>query len=179
MTPEEYFPELYRQDVEVFWRGMEHPSRGPWWMLCGRTLERLLGPGEREKYIDPELFLYALWLLSLTQQNIRMYSSGDCYEQWILLSESFPDLRGCHYAHGNVNSPDSLLQFARDPSYIPRAKPLMLDEARARAFVHFFFHQYLGQLMQPDPDSGRAFSPAEMLERLRNDPGCPELARYA
>lgn len=179
MTPEEYFPELYRHDVEIFWRGSEHPSRGPWGLLCGRTLSWLLGPGEREKYIDPEYFLYALWLLNLSYQKILSYTSGDRHWKWLSFGESFPDLCGCHFAHGNVTTPDSLLRFARDPSYIPRAKPLELHEARARAFVHFFFHQYLSRFKLPNPDGGQGFSSAEMLERLRNDPGCPELARYA
>lgn len=177
MEPDEYFPRHYRDDVRVFWGSMVHPHHGPWWMLCGRTLERLFRSGQREKYADPEQFLCALWLLNLTHQGIRTYFP-DVYQQWILFSESFPDLRGCHFAHGGVRTPGSLLVFARDPSYI-RAKPLELDERRVRAFLYFFFNRYLGQLTPQDHSGIREFSPAELLGRLRDDPDCPEVSRYA
>lgn len=176
MEPNEYFPGSYRDDVRAFAK-TNVPAHGPFWMLCGRTLGRLFDPGQPEKYVDPEGFVCMLWLLNLAHQGIYTYFP-QVYWQWMSFSESFPDLRGCPFYHGNLLTPGSLLRFARDPGYIPHAKPLELDEKRVRAFFNFFFNDYLSGLNGQYPPGVRRFSPTELLAHLRNDPSCTEVSCY-
>ena len=176
MKPEEYFPRHYSEDIRVFaiW---DVPPHGPFGVLCGWTLGRLFESGQPEKYADPEGFLCMLWLLNLAHQGIYTYFPI-AYRRWLFFSEPFPNLRACVSFHGGLSTPGSLLLFARSPDYIPGAKPLELDDRRVRAFYQFFFDQYVGKFAQ-DACEGIPFSLAELLTKLRNDPHCPEVSRYA
>lgn len=173
MKPDEYFLSFYRADVRVFAKE-DVPFHGPFWMLCGRTLGRLFEPGQPEKYADPEGFLCMLWLLNLAHQGIYTYFPSS-YWCWRAFCEPFPDLRACAYYHGGIFTPGHLLSFAKDPSYVPRARSFDLEDNKVRAYFYYFFDEYLGRLAHLDPTG---FSPSGLLDKLRNDPASTEVLHY-
>ena len=175
MSPAEYFPDHYRIDLHVSTKGTV-PDHGPYWMLCGMTLGRLFEQGQPEKYTDPVAFLYTLYELNLIHQGIYKYFRGD-YLHWLDVCEPFPDLRGCPSHHGGIFTPDSLIHFAKDPSCVPRAKPLDLQDEIGREFARFFLGTYLKNLCELAPFS--RFTPSELVEHLRTDTSCAEFSRYA
>jgi len=177
MRPDEYFPSHYRDDLRLF-SAIDVPRHGPFGILCGMTLGRLFEPGQPEKYADPEGFLCMLWLLNLAHQGIYTYFPSD-YQRWLTVCEPFPDLRGCSSCHGGVCTPDALLRFARDPSYITLARPFELHDVKVREFFQFFFTKYLGVIVQDDGAAVNGFSAPELLERLCSDLASPEVSRYA
>lgn len=175
MHPAEYFPKSYRSDLRVFTKGAT-PDHGPYWMLCGVTLGRLFEQGQPEKYADPVAFLCVLYELNLIHQGIYKYFRGD-YLRWLEVSEPFPDLRGCPSHHGGIFAPDSLIRFAKNPSYISRSESLDLRDEQLREFTCFFFGVYLRDLYDPVPFS--RFTPSLLIGRLRADTSCAEFSRHA
>lgn len=175
MHPAEYFPKSYRSDLQVFTKGAI-PDHGPYWMLCGMTLGRLFEQGQPERYADPVAFLYVLYELNLIHQGIYKYFRGD-YPRWLEVSDPFPDLRGCPSHHGGVFTPDSLIRFAKDPSYVPRAKSLDFQDEQGQEFTCFFFGTYLRNLCESAPFS--RFMSSELVELLKADPHCVKFSKYA
>ena len=72
------------------------------------------------------------------------------------------------YGHGKwTHSPDSILCFARNPSYIPRAHPVEITANQLRGYIQFFFFEYLEGLSPAQHQ--QLVYPDELLKHLHED----------
>ena len=174
MTPAEYFPEAYRADLRVFAQ-RAIPEHGPFWMLCGMTLGGLFDPHRRGLYQDAAGFVCSVYALNLLDQALHCYFPG-VHARWLAASEPFPDVRECSYGHGGVGFiPGSVLRFARDPGYIPRAEPIAITDERLADFTQLVFERYLSPESEP---ALRRSIQSQLVDRLLQDPDCPEFAEF-
>ena len=151
MSPQEYFPSIYRDDLRIFadWKNLTIPDYGPFDQLCGWTVGALFEPTQRIKYASPSDFICCLYALNLLNQSL--YSMhGDYYYEWCAKSEPFIDSRGCKSGHGGFTSaPNSILRFARDPSYVPRATQVDISNEQIMIYLDYFCAEYLKQTIPP------------------------------
>ena len=172
MLPSEYLPTQYLHDLSIFNGGKELPEHGPFWMLCGMTIGNLFEPEKRFLFTNPSGFLCSLYALNLLNQGIYTYFP-DLLNQWSSKVIPFVDIRGCHSGHGGfTHAPNSILTFSRNPSYIPRARPIELDKD-IMDYTQYFFFAYLPTIF--DGQEGRSLEPSILLDYLKSDPSCLEL----
>lgn len=172
--PLNYIAQDYRHDLSVFYQGDEVPKHGPFWMLCGRSMGNLFEPQNRIQFNSPSDFLCCLYELNLIDQGIFNYYPA-LHIDWRMSCLPFIDSRGCNYGHGGFTSnPNSILRFAQDPSYIPRAQPVAISSDQLKSYTGFFFFDYLPGIL----DSHK-LDPEELLAQLKDDPSCPEIRDFA
>ena len=178
MSPQEYFPSIYRNDLRVFseWKSLTIPDYGPFDQLCGWTVGALFEPTQRIKYASPSDFICCLYALNLLNQSLYSMHS-DYYYEWCAKSEPFIDSRGCKSGHGGFTSaPNSILRFARDPSYVPRATPVEISNDQIQSYIRYFFNEYLNQKILSESFRKEDF--VKFIEMLESDPDCDKLKRY-
>jgi hypothetical protein len=148
--PQNYFPQQYLGDLGTFCQGHSVPPHGPFWMLCGMTMGNLFEPQNRELFTNPADFLCCLYGLNRINEVIYNHFCH-LHAYWCSKSAPFVDCTGCDHYHGGwLGNPDSILQFAQDPSYIPRARPVKIPEDRLQDFTQFFFFEYLPSIFSKD-----------------------------
>ena len=75
---------------------------------------------------------------------------SDYYYEWCAKSEPFINSRGCKSGHGGFTSaPNSILRFAKDPSYVPRATPVAISNEQIMIYLDYFCAEYLKQTIPP------------------------------
>lgn len=188
MPPSEYFPSHYLIDFDLFTDNAKSSVSHGKAAACGMTLGRLFESGWRARFISPEDFLCCQYELNLLHQGIYTYFR-DVYPHWVIQSHYFAHTRECKSGHGGFTSkPNSILHFARDPSYVPNAQPIELTGNRIREYTHFFFFDYLPavfrgtylplRLCSYSIGRSQPIRPEELLQILKNDPDCREIAEY-
>ena len=151
MSPQKYFPSIYRDDLRIFagWKNLTIPDYGPFDQLCGWTVGALFEPTQRIKYASPSDFICCLYVLNLINQSLYSMHS-DYYYEWCAKSEPFINSRGCKSGHGGFTSaPNSILRFAKDPSYVPRATPVAISNEQIMIYLDYFCAEYLKQTIPP------------------------------
>jgi hypothetical protein len=165
--PSLYFPDQYLNDLRAFNQGMEVPEHGPFWKLCGMTAGNLFEPEKVKHFGSPSDFLCCLYFLNLLNQGIYTYYR-ERHSDWLNICAPFVDILGCSYGHGGwTHSPDSILRFARNPSYIPRAQPVEITSEQLRSYTQFFFFEYLESIFATQHQ--QLFNSGELLKQLQVD----------
>lgn len=168
MMPNSYFPHKYLQDLAIFSQGINIPENGPFWMLCGMTAGNFFEPEKVKQYAAPSDFLICLYFLNLLNQGIYTHFR-EHHINWLSTSAPFVDTLGCSYGHGGwSHSPDSILRFARNPNYIPRAQPIEITATQLKNYTEFFLFEYVDSLFADYPR--QAINPDELLKHLQEDP---------
>ena len=168
-----YFPAQYLHDLGVFYQGNDVPQHGPFWKLCGMTAGNLFEPERVKLFTSPSDFLCCLYFLNLLNQSIFTYFRKH-HPYWAASCAPFVDTLGCSYGHGGwTHSPNSILRFAKDPSYIPRAQPIGITEEHLTNYARFFFSEYLESIFSDQCQE--ALNSSDLLKHLRDDPDCIEV----
>ncbi len=179
MNPGEYFSDHYINDLRLFAGGSDMPTHGPFGLLCGLTIGMIFEPNKIGEYSDPVGFLCSLYALNLLNQGIYTYFP-EYHSRWLSRVAPFVDVRTCYAGHGGFyNHPDAIIRFARNPSYIPRAKPMPIDD-QLGSYVSFFLNRYLPDLMTQGShgttiEGDHHFTSSALTNRLMRDPDCTEL----
>lgn len=169
-----YLHKDYLQDLSVFCQGKEIPQYGPFWMLCGMTMGKLFEPENRTNFNSPANFICYLYGLNLIDQGVHYYYPS-LLADWRLSSLPFLDSRGCNQGHGGwAGKPNSILHFAKDPSYISRAQPIDIPNELLKSYIKYFLFSYLSSIFDK-----RTLNPEELLARLRSDPDCEEVRVFS
>jgi len=177
VKPAAYFRQHYRSDLSVYSGTVVVPKHGPYWMLCGMTLGNVFEPGRPELFASAAGFLCTAYTLNLLNQGIYRYFRDD-HLVWLATCPPFVDTRGCYSGHGGVtHTPNSIIRFAHDPSYIPGAMPIPLTKELLRKFGTFFIHDYLSEVRMRA--SFRTLTPTDLVNCLRSDASCPEFGASA
>lgn len=176
MSPKTYFPSQYLLDLATFANSQAVPSSGPFWMLCGMTAGNLFEPDKRRQFIGPTEFLCCSYALNLLDQGIYQYFPH-LHKAWRSHVAPFVDIRGCHHGHGGwTHRPSSIIVFAEDPSYIPRAKPIEI-RADLPSYITYFLYEYAPSILSSA--TADSFDPSMLLRQLQLDPDCIELCNIA
>lgn len=161
-----YTVRSYRIDLAVFCETAgAPPESGPFYCLCGWTMENLLK--NHERFADPVGFMCVQYALNLLDQGIYCHFPrliGD----WRRASPPFLDLRACHAGHGGLSGrPQSILWFVRERWTLPDAESVDWDRC-VFSYLRFFLDQYLPAALPELPV-------AQLLQALVADPDCSEL----
>lgn len=158
--------EHYRSDLAVFCEAVEAPPEsGPFYTLCGLTMENLFR--KHERFADPVGFMCVQYVLNLLDQGIHT-CFPEFKDEWRHESPPFLDLRACHSGHGGFSrSPGSIVWFVRNRWELPEAATINWDQCIG-LYLQFFFEQYLPEVL-PGLDVAR------LLKELIGDPDCFEL----
>ena len=179
MKTDEYFPQIYRQDLRQFCINLQGvvPKAGPFFMLCGRTISALLAPECREKFASPSDFLCCLYCLNLVGQGLHSRHEKN-YWEWAGNAEPYLDCRACTSYHGYfLGPPNAILQTARNPMHVSGAQSVDIPAELISKYLQFFLPNYLPALMSP---SFRYFeNPQAFLDELKEDYHFKELAEFA
>jgi hypothetical protein len=177
-SPHDYFPLAYCEDLKAFSGASKVPSHGPFGLLCGRTMGALFEPANRDKYRSATGFLCTLYCLNLLHQGIYTHFPS-AFNVWAIRVAPFVDARGCTHAHGGWNGlPNAILAFAQDPSYIPSAVPVHIENSDLSQYLSYFLFEYLPTVL-PSYESMHLVDPTELLSRLRGDDDCAEIRQIA
>jgi len=172
-----YFPAKYLQDLGAFYQGKAIPLHGSFWMLCGMTAGNLYESNNIKNFYSPPDFLCCLYFLNLINQGIYTYYP-ECHGYWRVSCAPFVDSRGCSYGHGGWSSnPSSILRFAKDPSYIPRATPIEISPDQLEQYAEYFFSKYLPSIFETYPRN--IFSSNDLFKHLQDDLDCSEVRQYS
>ena len=175
MVPIEYFPKHYLDDLKKFDENPEIPSHGPFSLLCGMTMGNLFSPSRRGTYSSPTDFLCCLYSLNLVNQGIYTYNRN-LHGYWSQYSVPFLDCRGCSHGHGGwTNTPNSILRFSEDPSFVTNAQPIEIPDYHLASYINYFVREYLPSIFERN--NVFKIDIEDLFGKLKTDPNCSELDR--
>jgi len=80
--------------------------------------------------------------------------------------------------HGGwTSAPSSILDFAHDPTYVPRAQQIAIPLDALAGYLQFFFFDYLPSVYEDY--FTKSFAPRDLLERLKEDTSCCEILSFS
>ncbi len=172
--PLNYISQHYLNDLRVF-HGEDIPQHGSFGMLCGMTMGKLFEPQCRVKFTSPSDFLCCLYELNLIYRGISRYY-GNLRTDWIISNPPFIDCGGCSSGHGGWlrGQPNSILRFARDPSYVSGAQPVEITNEQLKGYTQYFLGDHLTKIFARE-----ILDPDELLARLIEDPSSSEVRNFA
>jgi len=163
MEPENYFPEIYLDDLIYFIKTSSNKSLDLCPLLLG---EQLLGQqlrnGGYAKYVSIEDFFTCHYCMNLISQGIHSYSP-EFYIEWREKIVDYLNIQGCHaHSFGNGGSrPIDLVNFLHKFD-------VEIDELQIGNYIHHFLYEVLQPLI---PE----FPVADLVENLMLDPDCEEI----
>ena len=135
MNPKEYFSKIYIKDLKTFF-GNEVRGNGPQGILCGLTLQGVIGPDNRYKYRNINEFILSLYCLNLINHGIQTYFHYD-YETWCKISTAFPDCQACTLYHGGISRPEDIITYVTKSEYIPKSEAKLKTKHRQVKLIGF------------------------------------------
>lgn len=154
MKPEEYFPDLYMEDLKRFLGEHINPEDGG--MLCGAVLSAFNnGKVELLSYND---FFCCQYVFNLLNQGIHCYGhliDNDLSRPQI----PFLNVLLCDIAHGGMIRPKGILRHVR------------LSDELLKEYMCYFFYDYMTSLYGSQKINA-------LVGFLKNDQDCLEVNRY-
>ena len=153
MKPEQYFPEIYKEDLRAILR-LDDKSILRGGMLCGGTFIHIK---KHEVNIKGyEEFFCCQYSLNLINQGIHCYFRSDEIS-WHRKSYPFLDMRMCSVHHGGIFFPKDILRHVK------------IRKEKLSEYIEYFLFNYLGGLKL------ETAKPDDLLFYLKKDEDCQEI----
>jgi hypothetical protein len=144
MNPQDYFYMRYIEDLKLFF-DLEAKENGPQGILCGMTLQPVIGPSRRYKCHNINEFILSLYCLNLINYKINKSFRGDFYA-WCKNSIAFPNCQECTVYHGGIGGPEDIITYVTKSKSISKSDLLNFDLLLTRAYLRFFLIDYIRDL---------------------------------